>query len=375
MRSSPLVSRIAVSLLPAFFLPTNAQSVPGGAYYPGNGAPAAGAYKLIDDYNPAIFFNKFVFYNDYDPTYGHVQYVNKQTAQQNGYATVSNGNKSALISVDTTNKWPNGGPGRPAVRLISDNTYTHGLFILDVAHMPTGCGTWPAYWLLGPNWPYTGEFDIIEGTATFETSNCDTSVNGNSGCGSLLNGSLIANNYGAGLNSNGGGVYATEWTSNFVKTWFFPRGTVPASITNGAPDVTTFGTPTVNQQGPGCKIDDHFTNMSIIINTDFCGAWAGNVYRNFPDCPQDPSAPSSIDACVNFVGNNPSYFTQAYWEINSIKVYQMPLGAQPTSSYSTNKLVNIFHVLIYWTVDLEVFFDNRLGTDSCYNPSHLPRVE
>ena len=29
--------------------------------------------------------------------------------------------------------------------------------------MPTGCGTWPAYWLCGENWPYKGEIDIIEG--------------------------------------------------------------------------------------------------------------------------------------------------------------------------------------------------------------------
>jgi hypothetical protein len=62
------------------------------------------------------------------------------------------------MSVDTTNKFPLGGRGRPAVRLISNNGYSHGLFIADVKHMPTGCGTWPAYWLLGPDpWPTFGE--------------------------------------------------------------------------------------------------------------------------------------------------------------------------------------------------------------------------
>lgn len=32
--------------------------------------------------------------------------------------------------------------------------------------MPTGCGTWPAYWLCGDNWPNNGEIDIIEGVNT-----------------------------------------------------------------------------------------------------------------------------------------------------------------------------------------------------------------
>ena len=83
------------------------------------------------------------------------RYVNESVATTNGYATTDE--DSITISVDTTNKWPNGGPGRPAVRLISDNTYTHGLFILDLNHMPYGCGTWPAFWLLGPDWPTNGE--------------------------------------------------------------------------------------------------------------------------------------------------------------------------------------------------------------------------
>jgi beta-glucanase (GH16 family) len=84
------------------------------------------------------------------------RYVNETVATTNGYTN----NDSVTISVDTTNKWPNGGPGRPAVRIVSDNTYTHGLFILDLNHMPYGCGTWPAFWLLGPDWPGNGEIGM-----------------------------------------------------------------------------------------------------------------------------------------------------------------------------------------------------------------------
>ncbi|KAK3113280.1 hypothetical protein LTR53_009564, partial [Teratosphaeriaceae sp. CCFEE 6253] len=361
MQSSPFFSGTTVLCALSFLATAIAQSIPGATLFTGNGAPYSGAYQLVDDYEPSVFFNKFNFYSSYDPTYGHVQYVNQTVAQQNGFVTTP-GN-TAVISVDTTNQWPNGGPGRPSVRLISDNTYTNGLFILDLLHMPWGCGTWPAYWLLGPDWPSNGEIDIIEGvntdlsdsvslhtspgctingagqTGTFQTSNCDKDANGNSGCGTLLNNSKIPNNYGDGLNKNGGGVYATEWTANYIKTWFFPRGGIPASITNGAPDTSKFGTPAVNMQSGGgysCNIKSHFANMSIIINTDFCGAWAGEVYSgSYPQCPQTPGA-SSLDSCVNFVGNNPSNFTQAYWQINSIKVYQMPPNGQASSSYTTS---------------------------------------
>lgn len=34
---------------------------------------------------------------------------------------------------------------------------------MDAYHMPWGCGVWPAWWSYGPNWPQSGEIDIIEG--------------------------------------------------------------------------------------------------------------------------------------------------------------------------------------------------------------------
>lgn len=163
MRSSPLFSRTSIATFLSLFPAIHAQSAPGGTYFGGNGAPGAGAYELIDDYRPDILLDKFNFYSGYDPTNGHTKYVDRATALQNGYATVKNG--AVKISPDTTNKWPNGGPGRPTVRLVSNNAYTHGLFIYDVAHMPTGCGTWPAYWLLGNgplSWPAYGEIGKLK---------------------------------------------------------------------------------------------------------------------------------------------------------------------------------------------------------------------
>ncbi|KAF2164432.1 glycoside hydrolase family 16 protein [Zasmidium cellare ATCC 36951] len=310
----------------------------------GSGAPGAAPYELVDDYQPGNFLDKFNFYSSYDPTYGHVQYVNETVATANGYAAISS-RGTFVLKPDTTNAWPNGGLGIPSVRIISDNTYYHGLFVMDMVHMPTGCGTWPAYWLLGPEWPSKGEIDIIEGvhtdmyntismhtsdnctiagstqSGTLKQNNCYAGVNGNSGCGSLLdNNAALPNNYGAGFNQNQGGVYVTEWTSEFVKHWWFPRGSIPSSITNGAPDISQFGIPAVNQQG-ACDIDTKFRNMSVIINIDFCGAWAGNVYRQYTNCPQNPNpSVDSLNSCVDYVGTNPDSLKQAYFEINSLRV-------------------------------------------------------
>lgn len=346
------------TLLLSILSSASAQATAGASYIQGGGASGSAPYRLVDDYNAQSFFDKFIFYSSYDPTYGHVQYVNKSVAIQNGYASTTN-QGTARIQPDLTGIWPTGGLGRPSVRIISSNTYLHGLFLFDLNHMPTGCGSWPAYWLLGPEWPYTGEVDIIEGintsenntvslhtspgcsiagsgqTAQLETNNCDSNLNGNSGCGStFLNTTSPINNYGQPFNDNGGGVYATEWTSDYIKTWFFPRQSIPSSIISGAPNVAEFGTPAVNMQG-ACDIDSHFQNMSVIVNIDFCGAWAGNVYSQWPNCPQNATRSRSLDSCTDAVGTNLTVVQEAYFDINYLRVYQMPASVATTSSYST----------------------------------------
>jgi beta-glucanase (GH16 family) len=66
------------------------------------------------------------------------------------------------MGVDSLTTLDPSGPGRKSVRIESKKSWNHGLFIADIAHMPGGvCGTWPALWTLGPDWPYNGEIDII----------------------------------------------------------------------------------------------------------------------------------------------------------------------------------------------------------------------
>lgn len=88
------------------------------------------------------------------------RYVNESYATSAGL--ISSSASAVYIGVDTTNIYPADGPGRPSVRLESKATFTHGLYVLDVAHMPIGCGVWPAFWSYGPGWPANGEIDVIE---------------------------------------------------------------------------------------------------------------------------------------------------------------------------------------------------------------------
>ena len=89
-----------------------------------------------------------------------------------------------------------------------------------------------------------------------------------------------AQSYGTAFNANGGGIYATEWTSNHIQMWFWPRGTEPANV-HTTPDPSTWGTPMSNFQG-SCNIDAHFMNHNMVFDTTFCGDWAGAVWGNFP---------------------------------------------------------------------------------------------
>jgi hypothetical protein len=110
-------------------------------------------------------------------------------------------------------------------------------------------------------------------TGALQTANCDQSAGFGSGCG-VVDGTSVS--YGTGFNANNGGVFATQWTSDFIRIWFFPSGRIPSDITDGAPDPSTWGLPVSNFEG-SCEIDDHFKNHNIIFDTTFCGGWGAAV--------------------------------------------------------------------------------------------------
>ena len=319
------------------------------------------SYSLVQDYTGAAnFYNGFEFFTQADPTDGHVQFLSMDEANSSSIAGVINGGDAAMavyLAVDSSDVAPN---GRNSVRVSSTQSFHHGLVVVDIAHMPGGiCGTWPAFWMVGPNWPNDGEIDIIEGVndqttnamtlhtnagvvvqnvsgiqGSMHTSNCDVNAPDqaqNAGCSVSADSGLT---FGAGFNAAGGGVYATQWTSSEISIWFFPRGSTPGDIVAGTPNpsVDTWGAPaSVFQADSGVDFDEHFTDLNIVFDTTFCGQWAGTVWSTSPTCSQ--LAPT----CEDYVTSQPAAFQDAYWAINSLQVFQ-DASQGDTTTAGSNKL-------------------------------------
>ena len=299
---------------------------------------SAAHYTLQDNYAGVGLLQSFDYFSEADPTQGTVKFLDRTSAlQETLLGVIPDQNDAVYIGVDHTSKSTE---GRKSLRLISKKSYNHGLFVADIAHMPGGiCGVWPAFWLLGSGtWPTDGEIDIFEGVndqktnaMTLHTSsgcavkgttfsgnltsgNCDINApdqGKNTGCGIQ---SKDQSSYGTSFNSAGGGVYATEWNGTAISIWFFPRSSIPADVDSGSPDPSKWGLPAA-QFGGACDIDQHFKDMNIILDTTFCGEWAGKVWD------QNPTCKAKANTCEDFVAQNPQAFVDAYWSINHVKVY------------------------------------------------------
>lgn len=141
------------------------------------------AYSITDTFIGHNFFDNWTWETFDDPTHGRVNYVDKWSAMSSGlsYGMSPHGGSTSrrllmmtasgntfVMRVDADRNVPPAARGRDSVRIISNRAYGDSVVVLDLKHMPTGCGTWPAFWSLsgaGP-WPEGGEIDIIEGESS-----------------------------------------------------------------------------------------------------------------------------------------------------------------------------------------------------------------
>lgn len=102
----------------------------------------AQTFTLQQSYSGLDFFNRgFTLYEGWDPTFGYVDYVDIGTAQSYGLLDLGNVTATGVArwGVDTKSVLdPTANLGRRSLRLQSQATFFHGLFVLDLVHMPSG---------------------------------------------------------------------------------------------------------------------------------------------------------------------------------------------------------------------------------------------
>ncbi|KAK8113163.1 Endo-1-3(4)-beta-glucanase [Apiospora sp. TS-2023a] len=235
-----------------------------------------------------------------DPTKGFVDYLPRKQAEARGLAKVQ-GNQVRLAA-DSTTVYSTKDKGRASIRLEAKDTFDSGLLIADIAHMPgSACGSWPAFWTFNFEEDPYGEIDIIEGSmfqdgnevtlwtgnqcrftnigSKKERNNCGTGGDEAKGCGSMG----PSNSYGTPFNDVGGGALISDFQTK-----------------NG-----------------GCDIARNIHTQSVIINIDFCGS---EVSRSWWEENEDCGRVAST--CNEYVAKNPAAFVEAYWLIDSVKLFQ-----------------------------------------------------
>ncbi|GJE94439.1 glycoside hydrolase family 16 protein [Phanerochaete sordida] len=309
----------------------------------------ATTFALKDKYVGYDFYNGFQWETFDDPTHGCVNYVDQDTAKRNNLTQATD--SKFFMRADTSKQVGPNDRGRDSVRISSWAAYEDSVIVLDVQHMPEGCGTWPAFWTLsqkGP-WPAGGEIDILEGvnnqganiitlhtnpyctmpqsrfqSGVTESTNCDAAANFNQGCGTR---STDGFSYGALFNGAGGGYYVMARTPDTgIRVWFWRRDdpTVPPAVAQkGLLNSVLGDTPVITPDpswgpphaffpfGDFCDYSSHFDAHIMVFDLTFCGDWAGSDFT-FSGCG---------NSCNDFVNNNPDEFDKAYWEINSLHVF------------------------------------------------------
>mmetsp|Transcript_49433 Transcript_49433/g.137400 ORF Transcript_49433/g.137400 Transcript_49433/m.137400 type:complete len:430 (-) Transcript_49433:93-1382(-) len=319
-------------------------------------AVARGTYVKNFSYVGEDFFSKWHIFTGPDPTHGFVEYVDHGTALKAGLVNATADRVFMGADRTTVDKKH----GRRSVRIESKAGYNRGLFIATLDHMPTGCGTWPALWMLGMNedlviWPTWGEYDIIEGV--HRTSRSFTSLHTKQGCdqAALVAGKDFDSTWGWGsskkadncdinapgqwrnqgcsqrgppasmgpdFNAANGGTYAAEWDpeAGYLRAWFWQAGKEPVDVKAQKPDPETWGLPySYFQFGEKCP-RKHVQNMHIIFDLTFCGDLAGMLYKSM--CPHFATKAT----CEEHVGTNIEELKEAYWSIRVLDVYQRQGG-------------------------------------------------
>lgn len=152
---------------------------------------------------------------------------------------------------------------------------------------------------------------------------CDTS-NNNVGC-SYLPPSTDTASYGDGFNAAQGGVYAMQWDDEYISVWHFERNAIPADIQAKHPNPAAWGLPQGRFGGAGCDVRQHFKDMSLVLDINFCGDYGNAAWPSSSCAKQAPT-------CEQWVAAHPEAFVNAYWDVRYIDAYTVDKASPAASS-------------------------------------------
>ncbi|KAL4253040.1 Glycosyl Hydrolase Family 16 [Abortiporus biennis] len=322
-------------------------------------------YELLREYAGTNFFNGWDWFGSWDNlTLGDVNWLSEADAMAQNLAYINSAG-NAIIKVDNTTNVPLN-EKRNTVRITTTDFYSVGtLWLISLRHIPFGCSVWPAFWSKGTLWPNDGEIDIIEAInlmdhnqmALHTTAGCThesignnfqkgNNIDTNCGTGS---GCTVAetepDSFAEGFADNGGGVWATQFDVSGIFIWFWPRPSVPSSITQLSStqtslDISTWGPPSASYpSGPSCNITNFFTPQQLVLDITLCGDWAGtqSAYTNSACGKQGPTGICYNDAVVGSGAN----YANAYFEIEWLRTFTNNPSDLPSSSPTTDSGVAI----------------------------------
>ncbi|KAK7059685.1 hypothetical protein R3P38DRAFT_2837226 [Favolaschia claudopus] len=302
-------------------------------------------WKLTKKLEGSAFLDFFNYDSNTNDNGGVAQYVN---GVKEGLAFTSG--KQVILAVDNTEK----ATTRNALRMVSKQTFNakdQNLFIFDIAAMPAVCGTWPAVWFTGANWPFQGEIDVVEGVSLYTQNiysihtgsgctipttsvsamskvsivksggnNCDANVD-TAGCGFSDHEKTT---FGPGFNAAGGGVFALQFDTDGIKMWFFQTGSVPSDISSLAPNPSTWGTPRMSVPTSSCAPTTFFSDLMMIVDTNLGGTFTEGVWAVDGAGGQSKSCKTQtgVETAAEYVRNHGSEFgDDAQWKINGFYIY------------------------------------------------------
>ncbi|GAA5918817.1 hypothetical protein JCM6882_006358 [Rhodosporidiobolus microsporus] len=330
MRTAALLSALAAPLALA------ATHNNDGVHRRAAGAKRASGYSLTKDFSGDAFFEGFQF-DTHQSNGGLAHYVDESTAWSEELVAVKHGKVHIRVSPK------NSGGQINSVKLTTKEQYSEGLYIWDVERMPQVCGAWPAIWSTGDDWPNKGEFDLVEyvshqsmnsmsvhtGTGCWAGStgysgqpmmsggnalNCDADATSSQGCGFRT---AENNTAGIGANFERDGVYALEWSSAGIKSWFFPRAEIPSDITSRNPDPSSWGTPVMNIAASSCNPSTYFGPQTWVINTQICGTWPSGTVWSSDNSYAGDSGSCQADTALAETQD----FKHAYWRVGYFRVF------------------------------------------------------